>query len=72
MTLWNLHDYSNKKTVVTNEAVEAVCVINPGTSFASSLDLYLQQSSKKQSGSLAIQFVTLGERGIIRIWSSDG
>ncbi|KAK4264339.1 hypothetical protein QN277_025534 [Acacia crassicarpa] len=72
VTLWDLHDYSNKKTVVTNEAVEAVCAIGPGSSFASSLDLYHQRSGKKQSGSLEIQFVTVGERGIIRIWSSEG
>ncbi|XP_028763519.1 transducin beta-like protein 3 [Neltuma alba] len=71
VTLWDLHDYSNKKTVVTNEAVEAVCAIGHGSSFASSLDLYRQQSTKQQNGSLAIQFITVGERGIVRIWSSD-
>ncbi|CAJ1943856.1 unnamed protein product [Sphenostylis stenocarpa] len=27
VTLWDLHGYSNKKTVITYEAVEAVCVI---------------------------------------------
>ncbi|XP_054807359.1 protein TORMOZ EMBRYO DEFECTIVE [Prosopis cineraria] len=72
VTLWDLHDYSSKKTVVTNEAVEAVCAISPGSSFASSLDLYHQQNAKKRSGSHAIQFVTVGDRGIIRIWSSEG
>lgn len=70
--MWDLHDYSNKKTVVTNEAVEAVCVIGPGSPFASSLDLYNQQSAKKQGCSQATQFVTVGERGIVRIWSSEG
>ncbi|XP_028769923.1 transducin beta-like protein 3 [Neltuma alba] len=72
VTLWDLHDYSNKKTVVTNEAVEAVCAICPGSSFASSLDLCRQQNTKKQSGSWVTQFVTVGERGIVRIWSSEG
>ncbi|TKY55206.1 Transducin beta protein 3 [Spatholobus suberectus] len=69
VTLWDLHDYSNKKTVITNEAVEAVCVIGAGSSFASSLD---QQNAKKRDGSQTFYFVTVGERGIVRIWNSKG
>ncbi|KAJ7956236.1 Transducin beta-like protein 3 [Quillaja saponaria] len=72
VTLWDLHDYSNTKTVVTNEAVEAVCVIRPGTPFASSLDSYALQNKKKKCGSQAIRFITVGARGIIRIWNSEG
>ncbi|XP_061366816.1 protein TORMOZ EMBRYO DEFECTIVE [Gastrolobium bilobum] len=71
VTLWDLHDYSNKKTVITNEAVEAVCVIGAGSPFASSLDSY-RQNAKKGAGSQAFYFVTVGERGIVRIWSSEG
>ncbi|XP_027329548.1 transducin beta-like protein 3 [Abrus precatorius] len=71
VTLWDLHDFSNKKTIITNEAVEAVCVIGAGSSFASSLDSY-QQTAKKRVGSRAFYFVTVGERGIVRIWNSEG
>lgn len=71
VTLWDLHDYSSKKTVITNEAVESVCPIGAGSPFALSLDSY-RQNSKKHAGSQATHFVTVGERGIVRIWSSDG
>ncbi|KAK7291628.1 hypothetical protein RIF29_06932 [Crotalaria pallida] len=71
VTLWDLHDYSNKKTLITNEAVEAVCVIGTGSPFASSLDSY-RQNLKKLAGSQVFYFVTVGERGIVRIWSSEG
>lgn len=71
VTLWDLHDYSSKKTVITNEAVEAVCVIGSGSPFASSLDSY-RQNSKKHAVPQALFFVTVGERGIVRIWSSEG
>ncbi|QCD81068.1 transducin beta-like protein 3 isoform X2 [Vigna unguiculata] len=71
VTLWDLHDYSNKKTVITNEAVEAVCVIGSSSPFASSLHSY-KQDAKKRSGSKAFYFITVGERGIVRIWNSKG
>ncbi|XP_014490616.1 transducin beta-like protein 3 isoform X2 [Vigna radiata var. radiata] len=71
VTLWDLHDYSNKKTVITNEAVEAVCVIDSSSPFASSLHSY-KQDAKKRSGSKAFYFITVGERGIVRIWNSKG
>ncbi|KAK7330492.1 hypothetical protein VNO77_24687 [Canavalia gladiata] len=71
VTLWDLHDYSNKKTVITNEAVEAVCVIGAGSSFALSLDSY-RKNAKKHAGSQIFYFATVGERGIVRIWTSEG
>ncbi|CAJ1943861.1 unnamed protein product [Sphenostylis stenocarpa] len=71
VTLWDLHDYSNKKTVITNEAVEAVCVLGADSPFASSLNSY-QQDGKKRGGSQTFYFVTVGERGIVRIWNSKG
>ncbi|KAI4343751.1 hypothetical protein L6164_011061 [Bauhinia variegata] len=72
VTLWDLHDYSNKKTVVTNEAVEAVCVIGSRSPFASSLESYKKHNAKKQGGSQAVYFVSVGESGIVRIWNSEG
>lgn len=71
VTLWDLHDYSNKKTVITNEAVEAVCVIGAGSPFALSLNSY-EQNAKKRDGSQTLYFVTVGGKGIVRIWSSEG
>ncbi|KAK7265683.1 hypothetical protein RJT34_33306 [Clitoria ternatea] len=71
VTLWDLHDYSNKKTVITNEAVEAICVIRAGSPLASSLDSY-RKNAKKQASSQMLYFVTVGERGIVRLWSSEG
>ncbi|XP_057416676.1 protein TORMOZ EMBRYO DEFECTIVE [Lotus japonicus] len=70
VSVWDLHDYSNKKTVITNEAVEAVCVIGAGNPFASSLDSY-RKNAKKHASSQALYFVTVGERGIVRIWCSE-
>ncbi|PON77530.1 Guanine nucleotide-binding protein, beta subunit [Parasponia andersonii] len=67
--LWDLHDYSCKKTVLTYEALEAVCVIHSATPFASCLGPCNQQNGKK-SGLQGIYFVTVGERGIVRIWNS--
>ncbi|KAF3432659.1 hypothetical protein FNV43_RR23761 [Rhamnella rubrinervis] len=68
--LWDLRDYSCKKTVMTYEILEAVCVINSGTLFASCLALHNSYGGKK-SGSLETYFVTVGERGVVRIWSSE-
>lgn len=72
VNLWDLHDYSCKATVPTYEALEAVCVIHPESPFASSLALLLEQFSKKRNGLPQIHFITVGERGVVRIWNSDG
>ncbi|KAF5810790.1 putative transcription factor WD40-like family [Helianthus annuus] len=66
VNMWNLHDYSCTKSIPTNEAIEAVCVIGTTTSFA----LCLQ--SKKTGDKSAVQFLTVGEHGIVRIWNSHG
>lgn len=68
--LWDLHNYSCKKTVLTYEAVESVCVIHSATPFASCLESYNQQSGKDR-GVQGIFFITVGERGIVRIWNSE-
>lgn len=68
--LWDLHDYSCKKTVMTYEILEAVCVIHSGTLFASCLSLSNQHEGKK-GGSQETYFVTVGERGVVRVWSSE-
>ncbi|KAM7273147.1 hypothetical protein ACFE04_027811 [Oxalis oulophora] len=68
VNLWSLDDYNCKKTVATFEVLEALCVVHSGTRFAALVSSCL--SGKKRSGS-SINFVTVGERGIIRIWDSD-
>ncbi|KAE8077499.1 hypothetical protein FH972_016059 [Carpinus fangiana] len=69
--LWDLHDYGFKKTVLAYEVLEAVCVIRSGSLFASCVASFYEQSGKKTSGSSAIHFITVGERGIVRIWNSE-
>ncbi|KAL5802889.1 hypothetical protein ACOSQ4_031194 [Xanthoceras sorbifolium] len=71
VNLWDLHDYSCKMTVPTYEVVEAVCIIRSGTLFASFLSSYNHQTEKKKSGSQDIYFITVGERGVVRIWNSN-
>ncbi|KAB2049401.1 hypothetical protein ES319_A13G173800v1 [Gossypium barbadense] len=72
VNLWDLHDYRCKSTIPTYEVLEAVCVVYSGSRFASSLGAFLQQSGKKKSRSTGIYFITAGERGIVRIWTSEG
>lgn len=69
--MWDLRDYGFKKTVLAYEVLEAVCVIRSGSLFASLVASFYEQSGKKTSGSSAIHFITVGERGIVRIWNSE-
>lgn len=71
MNIWDLHDYSCKTTVPTYEALEAVCTFDAASPFASCLSSFCQKNGKKISSS-SVQFLTVGERGVVRIWSSDG
>ncbi|PSS04567.1 Transducin beta-like protein [Actinidia chinensis var. chinensis] len=70
VNLWDLHDYGCKVTVPTYEVLEAVCVIPSSSSLSSCLGFYKQQHRKKSS-SQAIYFITVGERGTVRLWNSD-
>ncbi|XVF56548.1 hypothetical protein PTKIN_Ptkin06aG0129800 [Pterospermum kingtungense] len=72
VNVWDLHDYRCKSTVPTYEVLEAVCIIYSGSCFFSSLGAFHQQSGKKKSKSTGIYFITAGERGIVRIWNSEG
>ncbi|GER33485.1 transducin family protein / WD-40 repeat family protein [Striga asiatica] len=71
VNIWNLHDYSCSTTVPTYEALEAVCTLYSASPFSSCLSSYAKEKGKKISSS-SIQFVTVGERGIVRIWNSEG
>ncbi|KAL3497681.1 hypothetical protein ACH5RR_040413 [Cinchona calisaya] len=72
VNLWNLHDFSCKVSVPTYEALEAVCAIGSQSPFAKCLASLRQKHVKKRDGSPTIQFITVGERGVVRIWNSDG
>lgn len=71
VNIWDLHDYSCKTTVPTYEAVEAVCTFDATSPFALCLSSFAQKHGKNISLS-SVQFLTVGERGIVRIWNSDG
>ncbi|KAJ8631977.1 hypothetical protein MRB53_025313 [Persea americana] len=71
--LWDLRNYSSMMAVPANEVIETVCVICSGTGLSACLSpLELQNVKKKRSGSPPICFLTIGERGIVRIWNSEG
>jgi U3 small nucleolar RNA-associated protein 13 len=57
-------------TIPTYEVLEGLCVVKSGTELASFLGSCNQQSGKRRDGSSSIYFVTVGERGIVRIWDS--
>lgn len=70
--MWDLRDYSFKKTVPTYETIEDVRVIYPGTRLASYVQTIESKRNKRKDGTpAAIWFLTVGERGIVRIWSSE-
>ncbi|KAH6766626.1 Transducin family protein / WD-40 repeat family protein [Perilla frutescens var. hirtella] len=71
VNIWDLHDYSCKTTVPTYEALEAVCTFDAASPFALCLSSFAQKQGKNISLS-SVQFLTVGERGIVRIWNSDG
>lgn len=71
VNLWNLHDYGCMTTIPMFESLEAVCIIGPESPFAASLSSSTYPQTKKRSDVPAINFTTVGERGLVRIWSAD-
>ncbi|KZV38388.1 transducin beta-like protein 3 [Dorcoceras hygrometricum] len=69
VNIWDLHNYTCATTVPTYEAVEAVCIIDSASPFASCLSSSVKEHGKNFSH---VPFITVGERGIVRIWNSDG
>ncbi|CAF1782103.1 hypothetical protein HID58_088942 [Brassica napus] len=72
VNVWDLHDYSCKTTVATYEVLEAVTPVSSGTPFASFVASLDKKSKKKKTPSQETHFITLGERGVVRIWKSEG
>ncbi|PHT87692.1 hypothetical protein T459_09798 [Capsicum annuum] len=71
LNLWNLHDYGCMTTIPMFESLEAVCIIGPESPFAASLASSTYPQTKKRSDVPSINFITVGERGLVRIWSAD-
>ncbi|KAL6652122.1 hypothetical protein ACP70R_011047 [Stipagrostis hirtigluma subsp. patula] len=60
VTVWDLRKYSSKKTIPTYEMIEAVCFIGSGSELLASLGVEPDMADG--------YFLTVGERGIVRIW----
>ncbi|XP_059297908.1 protein TORMOZ EMBRYO DEFECTIVE-like, partial [Lycium ferocissimum] len=71
VNLYNLHDYGCLTTIPTLESVETVCIIGSESPFAACLASSKHPQAKKRSDVPSINFITVGERGLVRIWSSD-
>ncbi|XP_078446004.1 transducin family protein / WD-40 repeat family protein [Wolffia australiana] len=72
VNIWDLRDYSFQKTMPTYEMIEDVRIIFPGTHLASFIKKSEHKRTKQKDESpLPIQFLTVGELGIVRLWSSE-
>uniref|UniRef100_A0A2P2JNJ1 Uncharacterized protein MANES_09G127900 n=1 Tax=Rhizophora mucronata TaxID=61149 RepID=A0A2P2JNJ1_RHIMU len=71
VNLWDLHSYSFKMTVPTYEVLETLCVIHSGSQLAPMMSSHDKHNGKSRIGSSAICFITVGERGIVRVWNSE-
>lgn len=72
VNLWDLRNYSFKATVPTYEALESVCVIPKDNDFLSCITSHISNGNMMNSASPPMFFFTVGERGIVRAWSSTG
>ncbi|KAL6520696.1 hypothetical protein OROMI_032256 [Orobanche minor] len=72
VNIWNLKIYSCAITVPTYEALESLCAFGSASPFVSCLSSFTQKNGKETTNSPSIQFVTVGECGVVRIWNSDG
>ncbi|KAJ4827664.1 hypothetical protein Tsubulata_017672 [Turnera subulata] len=68
---WNLHDYACKTTIPTYEVLEGLCVINSGTQLAELAGSLKKQRGMQKTSSSSVCFITVGERGIVRMWDSE-
>lgn len=69
VNVWNLRDYSLHTTVPIYEAVETVLVVSDGCDLPGCTT---ETTGQKKSGQAPLKFLTVGERGIIQIWNSEG
>ncbi|KAF8702279.1 hypothetical protein HU200_033047 [Digitaria exilis] len=64
VTVWDVRKYSSKKTIPTYEMIEAVSFIGSGSELLACLGIELANMKGKADG----YFLTVGERGVVRIW----
>ncbi|RLM74595.1 transducin beta-like protein 3 [Panicum miliaceum] len=64
VTVWDVRKYSSKKTIPAYEMIEAVSFIGSGSEVLTCLGLELANMKGKTDG----YFLTVGERGVVRIW----
>ena len=67
--MWDLTSYAWRITIPTYEVLVDICVIHSGTPFYDSLSLHKPKKNKSME---EVYFLTAGERGIVRIWNSEG
>ncbi|GAB2224604.1 hypothetical protein Droror1_Dr00005366 [Drosera rotundifolia] len=70
VNLWDPYVEENhwRKTILTYEVLEAVCVLHSGTTLHSCVSS--DKGGMNKTTSEEVYFLTVGERGIIRIWNS--
>ena len=64
VTVWDVRKYSSKKTIPTYEMIEAISFIGSGSEVLACLGIELANMKGKMDG----YFLTVGERGVVRIW----
>lgn len=62
--MWDVRKYSSKKTIPTYEMIEDVSFIGSGSELLACLSIELANMKGKADG----YFLTVGERGVVRIW----
>ncbi|TVU15947.1 hypothetical protein EJB05_39491 [Eragrostis curvula] len=67
VNVWDIRKYSSKKTIPTYEMIEAVSFIGLDSEFLACLGIKPANMHGKTDG----YFLTVGERGIVRIWSLE-
>ncbi|GAB2216023.1 hypothetical protein Droror1_Dr00023790 [Drosera rotundifolia] len=70
VNLWDPYVEENhwRKTILTYDVLEAVCVLHSGTTLHSCVSS--DKGGMNKTTSEEVYFLTVGERGIIRIWNS--
>jgi U3 small nucleolar RNA-associated protein 13 len=67
VNVWDMRKYSSKKTIPTYEMIEAVSFIGLGSEFLACLGIEPANINGKTDG----YFLTVGERGVVRVWSLE-
>ncbi len=69
VNVWDLRDYKLHTTVPIYEAVETVLMVPDGCGLPGCTT---ETKALKKSGQAPLKFLTVGERGIVQVWNSEG